>query len=196
MPWFDGNIFFVHQNLPCWLDLDHPRLIPVHHRDIFTDQNETLPTFSSDAIEAHLHNIPGIKPTFVLFNDDFFLMSDVVATDFVLTTGEPVMYFEKYTAKGTKEDYLEYKKKRVKNWLAKVSAVHVRPPLRLLSPCLTNCVSPAQEYHTKSMLVDRYKISSSSRYHFLKHAPFALRTDLMAALWDMWPAEVRKTPSS
>ena len=91
MPWFTGTIHFVHQNLPCWLDTDHPRLNLVHHRQIFTDQENTLPTFSSDAIEAHLHRIPGLQKHFILMNDDFFLGRATSLTDYVLSNGDPIL---------------------------------------------------------------------------------------------------------
>lgn len=92
MPWFTGTLHFVHQNVPCWLNVDHPRLNLVHHREFFTDQDNTLPTFSSDAIEAHLHRIPGIQKRFILINDDFFFGRNVKLSDFVLTNGDPVLY--------------------------------------------------------------------------------------------------------
>jgi UDP-N-acetylglucosamine-lysosomal-enzyme len=45
--------------IPAWLNLDHPRLSVVTHADIFVNKSH-LPTFSSPAIESHIHRIPGV----------------------------------------------------------------------------------------------------------------------------------------
>jgi UDP-N-acetylglucosamine-lysosomal-enzyme len=45
--------------IPSWLDLDHPRITVVPHEDIFLNQSH-LPTFSSPAIETHIHRIKGV----------------------------------------------------------------------------------------------------------------------------------------
>jgi hypothetical protein len=57
--------------VPSWLDLDHPRLSVVSHRDIFTDP-ANLPTFNSHAIESQLHHIDGLAEHFLYMNDDVF----------------------------------------------------------------------------------------------------------------------------
>jgi UDP-N-acetylglucosamine-lysosomal-enzyme len=46
--------------VPHWLDTSHPKLVLVSHSDIFEDHSH-LPTFSSPAIEANLHRIPGLS---------------------------------------------------------------------------------------------------------------------------------------
>ena len=43
--------------VPYWLNLDAPRLTVVTHAELFPNASH-LPTFSSPAIEAHLHRIP------------------------------------------------------------------------------------------------------------------------------------------
>jgi len=55
--------------VPSWLNLDNPRVKIVTHEEIFLNKS-TLPTFSSPAIETHLHRIPGISDKFLYFNDD------------------------------------------------------------------------------------------------------------------------------
>ncbi len=53
------NIFIVtNGQIPSWLNLDHPRIRVVTHADIFTNKSH-LPTFSSSAIETHIHKIEG-----------------------------------------------------------------------------------------------------------------------------------------
>lgn len=50
-------------------------------QDIF--QNEShLPTFSSPAIETHIHRIPGLSQKFIYLNDDVMFGKDVWPDDF------------------------------------------------------------------------------------------------------------------
>jgi UDP-N-acetylglucosamine-lysosomal-enzyme len=58
--------------VPYWLNVEHPQLSIITHEDIFTNKSH-LPTFSSPAIESHLHQIPGIADHFIYFNDDVML---------------------------------------------------------------------------------------------------------------------------
>ncbi len=57
--------------VPSWLNVDHPKLTVVSHREIFTDQS-ALPTFNSHAIESQLHHIDGLAEHFLYLNDDVF----------------------------------------------------------------------------------------------------------------------------
>lgn len=80
-PWV-RHIYIVTDNqVPSWLDLSHPRLTVVPHTDIFPNRSH-LPTFSSPAIESHLHRIPGLSKQFVYFNDDVMLGAPVWPSDF------------------------------------------------------------------------------------------------------------------
>ena len=69
-----------------------PGVTVVLHSEIFADQRD-LPTFNSNAIENTLHRIPGITETFVVFNDDFFVVSPLNVTDFV-RDGRVQIYLE------------------------------------------------------------------------------------------------------
>uniref|UniRef100_UPI00358E14A2 N-acetylglucosamine-1-phosphotransferase subunits alpha/beta isoform X2 n=1 Tax=Myxine glutinosa TaxID=7769 RepID=UPI00358E14A2 len=80
-PWIRRIHIVTNGQIPSWLDLDNPRVSLVTHKDIFPDIGH-LPTFSSPAIESHLHRIPGISPLFLYFNDDVFLARDVWPEDF------------------------------------------------------------------------------------------------------------------
>ena len=46
-----------------------------------------LPTFSSPAIEAHLHRIPGISSKFLYLNDDVMFGQNVYPDDFYTASG-------------------------------------------------------------------------------------------------------------
>jgi len=57
--------------VPEWLDVTHPRVSVVDHRDIFSDTS-SLPVFNSHAIESQLHHIPGLADRYLYLNDDVF----------------------------------------------------------------------------------------------------------------------------
>ena len=58
----------------------------VSHEDIFPNKSH-LPVFSSPAIEANLHRIPGLSKKFIYFNDDVFLGAKVLPEDFISMRG-------------------------------------------------------------------------------------------------------------
>lgn len=68
------HIFIVtDEQVPAWLDTDHPKITVVDHRDIFTNP-EVLPVFNSHAIESQLHHIPGLSDHYLYLNDDCFFL--------------------------------------------------------------------------------------------------------------------------
>jgi hypothetical protein len=71
-PWVRHVYLVTDDQVPAWLDLDHPRITVVPHRDVFGDTGR-LPTFNSQAIESRLHRIPGLAEHFLYLNDDVFL---------------------------------------------------------------------------------------------------------------------------
>ena len=79
-PWVNNVYFVTWGHYPEWLNLAHPKLKIVKHRDYIPHEN--LPTFNSNVIELYLHKIPELNEQFVLFNDDTFLVNHVKQTDF------------------------------------------------------------------------------------------------------------------
>ncbi len=79
--------------IPAWLDLPHPRLQVVFHDAIFPDPSH-LPTFSSRAIESHLHRIPGLSERFIYLNDDIMLNTPVTESHFFDREGRCVVYLD------------------------------------------------------------------------------------------------------
>lgn len=68
------HIFIVTDNqIPAWLNTDHPQITVIDHREIFTDP-EVLPVFNSHAIESQLHHIPGLSDRYLYLNDDCFFL--------------------------------------------------------------------------------------------------------------------------
>ncbi|XP_068951346.1 N-acetylglucosamine-1-phosphotransferase subunits alpha/beta isoform X1 [Petaurus breviceps papuanus] len=80
-PWV-RNIFIVtNGQIPSWLNLDNPRITIVTHQEVFRNLSH-LPTFSSPAIESHIHRIEGLSQKFIYLNDDVMFGKDVWPDDF------------------------------------------------------------------------------------------------------------------
>uniref|UniRef100_A0A674MU41 N-acetylglucosamine-1-phosphotransferase subunits alpha/beta n=1 Tax=Takifugu rubripes TaxID=31033 RepID=A0A674MU41_TAKRU len=80
-PWVRHIFIVTNGQIPSWLNLDNPRVTVITHQDIFQNQSH-LPTFSSPAIETHIHRIPGLSQKFVYLNDDVMFGKDVWPDDF------------------------------------------------------------------------------------------------------------------
>ncbi|MFG2059870.1 stealth family protein [Micromonospora sp. NPDC048871] len=85
-PWVRQVYLVTDDQVPPWLDRSAPGLRVVGHREIFADP-EVLPTYNSHAIESQLHHIEGLAEHFLYFNDDVFLGSEVLPSDFFLANG-------------------------------------------------------------------------------------------------------------
>ena len=59
-PWIRKIFIVTNGQIPNWLNLENQRVDVIPHSEIFTRQSD-LPTFSSRAIESHLHRIPGLR---------------------------------------------------------------------------------------------------------------------------------------
>jgi hypothetical protein len=70
-PWVRTIHVVTDGQVPDWLDVDHPRIRLVDHRELLPE--DALPTFNSHAIETALHHIPGLAEHFVYVNDDMLL---------------------------------------------------------------------------------------------------------------------------
>ncbi|MEU7901940.1 stealth family protein [Actinoplanes sp. NPDC049118] len=90
-PWVRHVFLVTDDQVPAWLDTDHPRLTVVSHREIFGDTG-TLPTFNSQAIESRLHRIPGLSEHFLYLNDDVFL-GRPVSPEMFFTPGGLTRFF-------------------------------------------------------------------------------------------------------
>lgn len=76
------NVYIVtNGQVPHWLNVSHPKIRLVTHEHIFPNKSH-LPTFSSPAIESHLHRIDGLSERFLYFNDDLMLGAPIWPEDF------------------------------------------------------------------------------------------------------------------
>uniref|UniRef100_A0A4W3IHP4 N-acetylglucosamine-1-phosphotransferase subunits alpha/beta n=1 Tax=Callorhinchus milii TaxID=7868 RepID=A0A4W3IHP4_CALMI len=80
-PWVRHIFIVTNGQIPSWLNLDNPRVTIVSHQDIFRNVSH-LPTFSSPAIETHIHRIPGLSQKFIYLNDDVMFGKEVWPDDF------------------------------------------------------------------------------------------------------------------
>nr|XP_039262735.1 N-acetylglucosamine-1-phosphotransferase subunits alpha/beta-like [Styela clava] len=80
-PWIRKVFIVTNGQIPYWLNMDNPRIIIVTHEDIFVNKTH-LPTFSSPAIESHIHRIPGLAKKFIYMNDDVMFGRPVWPDDF------------------------------------------------------------------------------------------------------------------
>ena len=80
-PWVRKIFIVTNGQIPAWINLDNPRIKIVTHHEIFPNISH-LPTFSSPAIESHLHRIPGLSQKFIYMNDDVMFGDDVWPDDF------------------------------------------------------------------------------------------------------------------
>ena len=88
-PWVNQIFFVTYGHLPEWLNLAHPQLKIIRHRDFIPQKY--LPTFNSHTIEHHLHRIKGLSEYFVYFNDDFYLLKKTKPKDFFVETSKAVL---------------------------------------------------------------------------------------------------------
>ncbi len=85
-PWVRKVHFITCGQTPEWLNTANPKLNLVNHSDYIDE--EYLPVFSSHPIELPIHKINGLSDKFIYFNDDFFLIDNVIESDF-FTKGLP-----------------------------------------------------------------------------------------------------------
>lgn len=101
-PWVRKIHFITWGHIPSWLDVNHPKIHIVNHKDYIP--KEYLPTFNSHTIELNMHRIEDLSEKFVYFNDDMFLSDYVKESDFFVDNlpcdlfGLDAIYFEKNSA--------------------------------------------------------------------------------------------------
>ena len=77
--------------VPEWINRDAVNIV-LHHEII---PRRFLPTFNSNTIELHLHNIKKLDEEFIYFNDDMFPVSSSKAEDF-FRNGKGVIKFTRH----------------------------------------------------------------------------------------------------
>lgn len=93
-PWVRNIHVVTNCSAPDWLDLQHPQIRWVDHREVIPE--DVLPVFSSHAIESRLQHVPGLADHFLYFNDDFFLTRPTSGADFFESSGLSKSFMERY----------------------------------------------------------------------------------------------------
>lgn len=92
---FIRNIYIVSNcKAPEWLNTEHPKIKWIDHKDIIPAS--ALPTFSSHAIEACLHNISGLSNYFIYCNDDILLTRPLTPYTFFYHNGIAKLRMDPY----------------------------------------------------------------------------------------------------
>ena len=99
-PFFRRIYIVTDDQIPDWLDPNHPQVQMISHRDIFPS-SDMLPTFNSHAIEANLHHIPGLAERYVYLNDDVFIGQPVSPLDFFTPDGKSIAYLSSHEVKSS-----------------------------------------------------------------------------------------------
>lgn len=81
-PWVRNIFFITWGHTPAWLDLSHPKLRIINHKDYIPER--FLPTFSSHTIELNIHRINDLSEHFIYFNDDMYLIKETKPEDFFI----------------------------------------------------------------------------------------------------------------
>lgn len=81
-PWLRMLHVVTDGQVPPWLDVGHPRIHLVDHREILDGSR-----FNSHAIEAGLHRIPGLADHYLYLNDDVFFGRIAFPGDFFAAPG-------------------------------------------------------------------------------------------------------------
>lgn len=101
--WVRNIMLVTDDQVPDWLDVTHPRIRVVDHRELFGDAG-ALPTFNSHAIAGRLHHISGLSDRYVILNDDVFFGHEVGPETFFLSNGMMKFFLSKSTLSSGNED--------------------------------------------------------------------------------------------
>ncbi len=94
-PWINKIYIVTDDQIPSWLNTEHPKIKMVSHREILPA--ECLPTFNSHALELALTNIDGLSERFLYANDDTFFARSVTPDFFYTAKGVPIARFSRRT---------------------------------------------------------------------------------------------------
>jgi hypothetical protein len=86
-PWVRRIFLVTDDQVPEWLNVEHPQVTVVSHKEIFGAAGK-LPTFNSMAIETRLHHIEGLAEHFLYVNDDVFFGQPLQPGFFFTASGQ------------------------------------------------------------------------------------------------------------
>lgn len=90
MPWVNKIYIVTDNQVPEWLNTNHPKIKIVDHKEILP--LNALPVFNSMAIETGIANIKGLSEHFIYANDDMFVGKPLPQEFFFTPDGTPIFY--------------------------------------------------------------------------------------------------------
>ena len=90
-PWYNKIYLITIGHIPDWLDIEHPKIQLITHKELFIDTT-VLPVFNSNAIEMNLINIKGLSEKFIYLNDDMIIWKEVEEGRF-FKSNKPIDFF-------------------------------------------------------------------------------------------------------
>ncbi|KAF9965749.1 Xanthine phosphoribosyltransferase 1 [Mortierella alpina] len=154
-----------HVQVPAWLDLTGNIVQSVPHRTTFRNSSH-LPSFNCLAIESQMHHIPGLTDVFVYMNDDFFLGTKLLPSDFWTALYGFVFHME--------------------------GGLRVPPVIRPTEKNPVNIGEWSSLQYTNFLLSQRF----GPRYRaYLAHIPHVLSVPILNEIEDLWPQDVESTAS-
>ncbi|GIE99131.1 stealth family protein [Paractinoplanes rishiriensis] len=93
-PWVRRIFLVTDDQVPEWLNVDHPQVTVVSHKEIFGTEGR-LPTFNSMAIETRLHHIEGLSEHFLYVNDDVFFGQALPPGFFFTASGQTRVFLSR-----------------------------------------------------------------------------------------------------
>lgn len=91
-PWINNIFIVTDEQVPKWLNTEHPKIKIVDHKDIMPES--ALPSFNSASIEHCIANIEDLSEYFLYANDDMFF-GDYVTPEFFFADGKPICRYSK-----------------------------------------------------------------------------------------------------
>lgn len=88
LPWIRKIFIVTDDQIPAFLDTNHPKIEVVYHSEIFP--KKVIPSFNSSLIEYFIYKIPGLSEHFLYANDDMFVNADLKPS-FFFREGIPIM---------------------------------------------------------------------------------------------------------
>ena len=94
--WINHIYIITDGQSPEWLDVNHPKITIVDHKDILPA--DALPVFNSQAIESCIYRIPGLSEHFILGNDDTMFVKPTSRETFFVD-GAPIVRLMRFNRK-------------------------------------------------------------------------------------------------
>lgn len=97
LPWVRKIFIVAAGGVPDWLNTSNPRIQVIMQEDLWSKDSlqRDRPIHNSQAVEAHIHRIPGLMTHFIYANDDMFAGRPLERSFFFTDHGMPLIYADK-----------------------------------------------------------------------------------------------------